>query len=294
MPQYLLNIIQPDGAPPEPEFLEPIMRDLQALDEEMQAAGAWVFSAGLHPPSTATVVRHRDGETLMTDGPFVEANEHIGGFTIIEAPDLDAALEWAGKMAKASTLPIEVRPVADQTDRGRRTCLPRGVRPRGGRPGPRLRRHRRRRGGGPGRVRRSGSALAARPGCRRARPAGSSRRRATAGSTASAARRRARRASSEAVALAAAGEPARAEEEGPVRDDRLRLIFTCCHPSLAHAPRRSRSRCGCWAGSRRPRSRARSSSRSRRWRSGSCAPRARSATRRSPTASRARPTCPRA
>jgi hypothetical protein len=113
MPQYLLNIIQPDGGSPEPEILEPIMRDLRAVRAEMKDAGAWVFSAGLHDASTATVVRHRNGDTLMTDGPFVEANEHIGGFTIIEAADLDAALAWAGKFAKASTLPIEVRPVVD-------------------------------------------------------------------------------------------------------------------------------------------------------------------------------------
>jgi hypothetical protein len=78
----------------------------------MKAAGAWVFTAGLHLADTATVVRHADGETLLTDGPFAEANEHIGGFTLIEAPDLDAALGWAGKQAKACGLPIEVRPVA--------------------------------------------------------------------------------------------------------------------------------------------------------------------------------------
>jgi hypothetical protein len=113
MPQYLFNVIQPDGQPPEPAVLEPIMADLRALREEMKAAGAWVFSAGLHPASAATVVSHRDGETLLTDGPFTEGNEHIGGFTLVEAPDLDAALAWSARMAKASTLPIEVRPVAD-------------------------------------------------------------------------------------------------------------------------------------------------------------------------------------
>jgi len=69
-----------------------------------------VFAGGLHPPTTATVVRVRDGDVLMTDGPFVEGKEHIGGFTIIKAPDLDAALEWGRRLAKATTLPIEVRP----------------------------------------------------------------------------------------------------------------------------------------------------------------------------------------
>jgi hypothetical protein len=110
MPQYLLNIIQPDGETPSPEFLEPILRDLAQVNEECKAAGAWVFAAGLHPASAATVVRHKDGETLLTDGPYVEANEHVGGFTVIEAADLDAALGWAAKYAKAITLPIEVRP----------------------------------------------------------------------------------------------------------------------------------------------------------------------------------------
>jgi hypothetical protein len=112
MKQYLLSIYQPDGDPPSPEVLAPIMADLGALAEEMRAAGAWVFSVGLHPPSTATVVRDRDGDTLLTDGPFTEGKEHLGGFTIINAPDLDAALTWGAKMARASTLPVEVRPVA--------------------------------------------------------------------------------------------------------------------------------------------------------------------------------------
>ncbi len=92
MKQYLLSIYQPDGDPPPPEVLEQVMRDVEALNRELKAAGAWVFAAGLHPPSTATVVRLRDGDLLMTDGPFAEGKEHIGGFTIIKAPDLDVAL----------------------------------------------------------------------------------------------------------------------------------------------------------------------------------------------------------
>jgi hypothetical protein len=114
MKQYLLSVIQPDGEPPPPEVLGPIMRDVEALRREMKAAGAWVFSGGLHPPSTATVVRYRDGELLMTDGPFAEGKEHVGGFTIIQAPDLDAALEWGRKMARAIPLPIEVRPFREE------------------------------------------------------------------------------------------------------------------------------------------------------------------------------------
>jgi len=111
MRQYLLSVYQPDGEAPA-GLLAPIMADLDALAEEMRAAGAWVFSAGLHPAGTATVVRDRDGEALLTDGPFTEGKEHLGGFTIINAPDLDAALAWGARMARASTLPIEVRPVA--------------------------------------------------------------------------------------------------------------------------------------------------------------------------------------
>jgi hypothetical protein len=110
MKQYLLTFYQPDGPPPPPEVLEPIMRDLDAVNTEMRAAGVWVFAGGLHPPSTATVVRTDGDEVLLTDGPFAEGKEHIGGLTIIQAPDLDAALEWAGKLARASTLPVEVRP----------------------------------------------------------------------------------------------------------------------------------------------------------------------------------------
>jgi hypothetical protein len=111
MTEYMLQIFQPDGPMPPPEFLEPIMADLARLSEELQAAGAWVFTAGLHLADTATTVRAQDGDVLMTDGPYIEGKEHLGGFTLIDVPDLDAALEWAGRMATASRLPIEVRPV---------------------------------------------------------------------------------------------------------------------------------------------------------------------------------------
>src|SRR5262245_66390356 len=114
MKQYLLSVYQPDGPAPAPEILGAIMKDVYAVRDEMKAAGAWVFSAGLHPVSTATVVRVKDGEELMTDGPFAEGKEHIGGFAIIKAADLDAALEWGRKLARATTLPIEVRPVQDE------------------------------------------------------------------------------------------------------------------------------------------------------------------------------------
>ena len=110
MKTYLVSIFQPDGPPPAPEVLEPIMKNLAALNEEMVAADAFVFTAGLCPPSTATVLRAQEAEVLMADGPFVEGKEHLGGFTVIKAPDLDAALAWGAKMARATTLPVEVRP----------------------------------------------------------------------------------------------------------------------------------------------------------------------------------------
>src|SRR5215471_17500920 len=110
MTRYLLSIYQPDGPAPAPAALEAIMRDVRAVRQEMKAAGAWVFTAGLHPPATATVVHAKGGDFLMTDGPFTEAKEHIGGFSIVQAPDLDAALEWGRKLARATTLPVEVRP----------------------------------------------------------------------------------------------------------------------------------------------------------------------------------------
>ena len=95
MKHYLLSLYQPDGDPPAPEVMATIMRELDALNQELKRAGAWVFAGGLHAPSTATVVRAKNGDLLTTDGPYVEGKEHIGGFTIIKAPDLDAALGWA-------------------------------------------------------------------------------------------------------------------------------------------------------------------------------------------------------
>src|SRR5215470_14183589 len=116
MKQYLLSVYQPDGPIPEPEALATITRDLQALNEDMQAAGVWVFAGGLHPADSATVLRPRDGDVLITDGPFTEGKEHLGGFTIIKAPDLDAALEWARRYALVTTLPIKVRPFQGEAE----------------------------------------------------------------------------------------------------------------------------------------------------------------------------------
>jgi hypothetical protein len=110
MRQYLISVFEPDGPRPGPEALGKIAADLDQVNQELKQAGSWVFAGGLFPPSTATVLRVRDGETITTDGPFAEAKEHLGGFTIIRAPDLDAALEWGRRISVASTLAVEVRP----------------------------------------------------------------------------------------------------------------------------------------------------------------------------------------
>jgi hypothetical protein len=110
MKQYLLSVYQPDGDPPPTDVLERIARDLEAVNRELRAAGAWVFSGGLHAASTATVIDPRRDDLPMTDGPYVEGKEHIGGLSIIKAGSLDEALSWARKLARATTLPIEVRP----------------------------------------------------------------------------------------------------------------------------------------------------------------------------------------
>ncbi|CRK57256.1 hypothetical protein [Alloactinosynnema sp. L-07] len=110
MTQYLLSVYEPDMEPPPAEFLDPIMRQVEAWSDELKAAGAWVFTARLHRPHTATVVSAKDDEIITTDGPFAEGKEFVGGFTVIDVPDLDAALDWARKFTEITTLPLEVRP----------------------------------------------------------------------------------------------------------------------------------------------------------------------------------------
>ena len=110
MTHYLLSVIEPDGPMPAPEFLEPIFQAVGVVDDAMREAGVWVYAGGLHNPSTATVLRAKDGEVLTTDGPYVEGKEHLGGFTIVDVPDLDAATSWGSQLALATGLPIEVRP----------------------------------------------------------------------------------------------------------------------------------------------------------------------------------------
>ncbi|HEY4668098.1 MAG TPA: YciI family protein [Anaerolineales bacterium] len=114
MSQYLLSTYavegEVSGAPRTPEAMHTFMERVIALEAEMDASDTFVFGGALHGPDAATVVRVSDGDVVMTDGPFVESKEHIAGFYIINADDLDAALAWAGKVVAALNHPIEVRP----------------------------------------------------------------------------------------------------------------------------------------------------------------------------------------
>ena len=115
MTKYLLSVYYDEGASqPSPDELSQIVADVDAVHRALQAQGAWVFGGGLHDPSTATVVRVRGGNVMTTDGPFVETKEQLGGFSIIDVADLDAALEWARRTSEATTCPIEVRPFHDE------------------------------------------------------------------------------------------------------------------------------------------------------------------------------------
>lgn len=114
MPQYMLTVFQDEDAPPpDPETVENVMARVATHQAELKEAGAWVFFATLTAASSATVVTAapEGSEVSMTDGPYAEAKEQIGGFTIIEVDDLDQALEWARKGSQACLWPVEVRPV---------------------------------------------------------------------------------------------------------------------------------------------------------------------------------------
>jgi hypothetical protein len=109
--QYLLSVYQPDHGTPEPAALDKIMRDVGAWESDLKDAGAWVFTAGLFGVESATVVRAGQAGPLTTDGPYAEGKEHIGGFTIVDVADLDAALRCGHRLSEITGLPIEVRPV---------------------------------------------------------------------------------------------------------------------------------------------------------------------------------------
>ena len=112
MTQYLLSVYLVEGEPqPSEEQIAQAYKDVDVLNEELKAAGVWVFAGGLHPPATATVVRVKDGDVLTTDGPFAETKEQLGGFYLLEAPDLDFVLDLFGGVWEATHGTVEVRPV---------------------------------------------------------------------------------------------------------------------------------------------------------------------------------------
>ena len=117
MTQYLLSVAMIDGEPmPPAEDMQRAFQQVDRFNAEVQTAGAWVFAGGLMPASVATVVRADGGELLVTEGPFTESKEHLGGFWVIEAADLDAALAWAAKASRACEKPVEVRPFQENPE----------------------------------------------------------------------------------------------------------------------------------------------------------------------------------
>jgi hypothetical protein len=117
MKQYLLSVHYVEGQPePDPETIQVMYKDVDAVNKEMQDKGVWVFGGGLETPDIATVVKESDGQIVTTDGPFPEAKEHLGGFWVIKAADLDDALAWAEKATRACRGPVEVRPFQDEPE----------------------------------------------------------------------------------------------------------------------------------------------------------------------------------
>ena len=111
MAQYLVTIHHPDDYDPSVAEDEAMSRDIDALNDEMEAAGVRIFVGGLQPPSSAKSLRAQpNGKVLITDGPYIETKEHVGGFWLLEAADLDEALTWGRKAAVACRAPVEVRP----------------------------------------------------------------------------------------------------------------------------------------------------------------------------------------
>ena len=299
MTQNPLSVAMIDGTPPSPEDMQRAFDQVDRFNAELQSAGTtWVFAGGLMPASSATVVRAEGDEILVTDGPFTESKEHIGGFWVIEAADLDAALAWATKATRAGEQPVEA-------DRSRRTRRADAERAPARSAVPRSSESSARSTDEPSSVlvRAFGDIDLAEEGVQDAftiaathwlegglppRPAGwiitTARNRIV-----DRLRREASREDRQVqgVLLHQRQEP---DEELAVQDDRLRLMFTCCHPALAPAAQVALT-LRLLGGSRRPRSPVPSWSPRRPWPNASSGPRPRSATPASPTGSRAAPCC---
>ena len=117
MTQYLLSVHH-EGDYPEPDtaHMQRMFAQVDAFNASLQESGAWVFAGGLHPKETATTIRYKEGSTLVTDGPFAETKEQLGGFWVLKADDLDSALAWAKKATVACEGPVEVRPFQDDAE----------------------------------------------------------------------------------------------------------------------------------------------------------------------------------
>lgn len=117
MAQYLLSVHMVEGEPtPSEEEMQKTFADVDALNKELQEKSVWVYANGLQPADVANVVKVENDKIVTTDGPFSEAKEHLGGFWIIDVPNHDAALEWAGKAARACAGPVEVRPFQEEPE----------------------------------------------------------------------------------------------------------------------------------------------------------------------------------
>jgi hypothetical protein len=117
MTQYLMSVYYVEGEEqPADDVIQEMYADVDVLNKKMQDKGAWVFGGGLHTPDMTTVVRADGGEIITTDGPFPEAKEQIGGFWVIEARDMDEALDWASQATVACRGPVEVRPFQDEPE----------------------------------------------------------------------------------------------------------------------------------------------------------------------------------
>jgi hypothetical protein len=117
MKTYLITLYSPDGPPPPEAELASIMAEIELVNADIRAAGGWVFAGGLADQASATVIRS-GGDPVMTDGPFIEAREHLGGLSIVRAEDYDVALGWARRIADATGLPVEIRPFQGEDEPG--------------------------------------------------------------------------------------------------------------------------------------------------------------------------------
>ncbi|HEY0937616.1 MAG TPA: YciI family protein [Trebonia sp.] len=117
MKQYLLSVHMVEGSPvPSEAEAQRMYQAVDAFNAELRTSGEWVFAGGLLPPDTATVVRAQGGQVVTTDGPFAETKEQLGGFWVVEAADLDAALAIAARGSAACGSPVEVRPFQEIPD----------------------------------------------------------------------------------------------------------------------------------------------------------------------------------